>query len=77
MPEKPTSIEVNGSSSREAIKKALKILGTTRDKVIIKVLSEENKGLFGMKGAAQAKIRATLKEQNPHVPRGTQKKCPK
>lgn len=62
MPKKPKSVEVEGTSSREAIKKALKILGISRDEATIKVLSEEEKGLFGMKGAAQAKVRVTLKE---------------
>lgn len=62
MPKEPRSIEVEGASSREAIRKALKILGVTRNKAIIKVLSEGEKGLFGMKGAVQAKVRVTLKE---------------
>ena len=62
MPERPKVIEVEGNSSRDAIKKALKILGATRDQVTVKVLSEEKKGLFGMKGASQAKVRVTLKE---------------
>jgi spoIIIJ-associated protein len=62
MPKDQKTIEVEGVSTREAIKKALKILGATRDKVKIKVLSEENKGLFGMKGARQAKVRVSLRE---------------
>ncbi len=62
MSKEPRSIEVEGASSREAIRKALKILGVTRNKAIIKVLSEGEKGLFGMKGAVQAKVRVTLKE---------------
>lgn len=56
------SIEVKGATVEEAIKKAVKELKVPRDKIEIKVLSEENKGLFGMKGARQAKIRATLKD---------------
>ncbi|MFH1245860.1 MAG: Jag N-terminal domain-containing protein, partial [Candidatus Omnitrophota bacterium] len=40
-------IEVEGKTVSEAIKKALKQLNTTKDKVEIKVLSEEEKGLFG------------------------------
>lgn len=62
MIERQKSIEVEGVSTRAAIKKALELLGVTRDRVEIKVLSEEEKGLFGMKGGRQSKIRVTLKE---------------
>jgi len=55
-------IEVEGKSVEEAIKKALKELKLTRDKVKIEVLSEEKRGLFGMPGAKLAKVRVTLKE---------------
>lgn len=56
----PFSIEVEGKSVEEAIKKALKELKIPRGKVKIEVLSEEKKGLFGMPGAKPAKIRVTL-----------------
>lgn len=55
-----TSIEVEGKTTEEAIKKALKELKLPRDKVKIEVLSEEAKGLFGMPGAKPAKIRVSL-----------------
>lgn len=55
-----TSIEVEGGTVEEAIKKALKELNLTRDKVKIEVLSEEEKGLFGMAGAKPAKIKVTV-----------------
>ena len=55
------SIEVDGKTVEEAIKKALKILKVSRDKIDIKVVSEEKKGLFGMEGAKPAKIRASIK----------------
>jgi len=57
-----TSIEVEGSTVAEAIKKALKELKLPRTKVTIEVLSEEEKGLFGMPGAKPAKIRVSMKE---------------
>ena len=57
------SIETQGATAKEAIKKALGILGVSRDQVDVKVLAEENKGLFGMKGVKQAKVRVTLKEE--------------
>ncbi len=56
------SVEVEGSTVEEAIKKALKTLKLPRDKVTIKVLSEEEKGLFGMPGAKPAKVRVSAKE---------------
>lgn len=59
-----TSIEIEGKTVEEAIKNALKKLGLPRNKVTIKVLSEEEKGLFGMPGAKPAKVRVTVKE-NP------------
>ena len=53
-------IEVEGRTSQEAIKIALKKLGVSRHQVKIEILSEENKGLFGMKGAKPARVRITL-----------------
>lgn len=55
-------VEAEGKTTEEAIKIALHKLGASREKVKIEILSEENKGLFDMKGAKQARIRATLKE---------------
>jgi spoIIIJ-associated protein len=55
------SIEVEGNTVAEAIKKALAELRLRRSQVKIEVLSEEEKGLFGMPGAKPAKIRASLK----------------
>ncbi len=57
-------IEFEGSTIEEAIKKALKELKLSRDKVKIEVLSEEEKGLFGMAGAKPAKIRVSIKEKS-------------
>jgi spoIIIJ-associated protein len=54
------SIEIEGKTVEEAIKKALNELKLPRDKVKIEVLSEEEKGLFGMPGAKPAKVRVTV-----------------
>ena len=54
------TIEVTGRSTKEAIEKALRKLGVSKDKVKIKILSEECKGLFGMEGAKQAKVKLTV-----------------
>ncbi|MDD5155415.1 MAG: Jag N-terminal domain-containing protein [Candidatus Omnitrophica bacterium] len=56
MSRKP-SIEVEGKTVEDAIKKALIALKLPREKVKIEVLSEEEKGLFGMPGAKPAKVR--------------------
>ncbi len=54
------SIEVEGATVEEAVKKALKELKLPRNKVKIEVLSEEEKGLFGMSGAKPAKVRVSV-----------------
>jgi spoIIIJ-associated protein len=56
-----TSIEIEGKTVAEAIKKAMAALKLPRDKIKIEVVSEEVKGLFGMPGAKLAKIRASIK----------------
>ena len=55
------TIEVEAATTKEAIQKALKILGVTKNKVDIKILCEESKGLFGMNGQKLARVKATLK----------------
>jgi spoIIIJ-associated protein len=64
MTEERDSIQIEGKSIEEAIKKALKELKVPREKVKIEILSEGLKGLFGMRGAKPAKIRVSIiKEQ--------------
>lgn len=59
------SIEVEGRTSQEAIKIALNKLGVSRNQVKVEILSEEDKGLFGMKGAKPARVKVTLKTDLP------------
>ncbi|MBM3251328.1 MAG: hypothetical protein FJZ11_00905 [Candidatus Omnitrophica bacterium] len=60
------SIEVTGKTLDEAIKNALAQLKVKRKDVKIDVLSEEEKGLFGLDGAKPAKIRVTvIRKPNP------------
>lgn len=56
------SVEVEGKTVEEAIRIALKRLGIPKEKTTIKILTEEDRGLFGMKGAKPAKVRVTVKE---------------
>lgn len=58
-PSRKISIEVEGRNAQEAIKRALKQLNLPRNRVKIEILSEEEKGLFGMPGAKQARVRVT------------------
>ena len=57
-------VEVEAKTVQEAIKQALNTLKAAEKEVTIKVLKEEQKGLFGMEGAGKAKIRVTLKKKN-------------
>ncbi len=57
------SIEIEAKTPQEAIKIALKKLGVSRSEVEVKVLSEEDKGLFGMEGARLARVRVTIKKK--------------
>jgi len=54
------SVEIEGKTVEEAIKKALQQLQLPRNKVKIEVLTEEVKGLFGMPGARPAKVRVSV-----------------
>jgi len=64
MIENQKSIEVEGSTVEEAVQKALKVLHASRDDVHVKVVCEEQKGLFGMEGAKPAKVMVSLKAKN-------------
>ena len=57
----PRTVEAEGATVKQALVKALQLLGACRDQVIVKILSEEERGLFGMKGPSPAKVRVTLK----------------
>jgi len=54
-------IEIEAKTAQEAIKIALSKLGVDKSEVDIKVLREENKGLFSMQGSKLAKIKAIKK----------------
>ena len=59
--EQPNTVEVEAKTAQDAIKIALDKLGANRSDVDIKVLREENKGLFSMHGSTLAKIKAIKK----------------
>lgn len=57
------SIEIEGNTVEDAIKKALKFFNVSREALMVKVVCEEKRGLFGMAGSKPAKIKVTLKEK--------------
>ncbi|MBI1953262.1 MAG: Jag N-terminal domain-containing protein [Candidatus Omnitrophica bacterium] len=58
-------VEAEGKTVKEAIAKGLKILGATRSQVSVKVLVEESRGLFGMRGTNPARVRVSMKREAP------------
>jgi spoIIIJ-associated protein len=63
---KNLAVEVEGKTLEEAVKKAVSLLNVPKEQVKIEILSEEQKGLFGMQGAKPAKIRASaIAQQTP------------
>lgn len=53
--------EFEGSTVEIAIENALRELKVSREEIEVKVVCEEQKGLFGMEGAKPAKIKVFLK----------------
>jgi spoIIIJ-associated protein len=54
------SIEQTGRTVDEAVAAALKVLGVTRDQVEVEVLAQESRGVLGIFGHTQAKVRVTV-----------------
>ena len=54
--------EFEGKTIEEAIKKAAAELRVPRDQMDVRVVCEEKRGLFGMRGAKLAKIKVILKK---------------
>lgn len=54
-------IEQSGRNVEEAVQNALKALGATREQVEVEVLAEESRGLLGILGHTEAKVRVTVK----------------
>lgn len=52
--------EYEENTVEKAIEKALADLNLPREKIKIQILSEGQRGLFGMEGAKRAKIRVTI-----------------
>jgi len=59
------SVEVYARSLEEAINDALNKLDKTIDEVEIEIMEVSSKGLFGILGGKQTKVKATVKEESP------------
>jgi spoIIIJ-associated protein len=55
------SIEQTGRNVEDAVRAALKALGVTREQADVEVLAEESRGLLGILGHTEAKVRVTAK----------------
>ena len=53
--------EFEGSTVEDAISNAVKAMNVPRETLNIKVVCEEQRGLFGMEGVKTAKIKVSLK----------------
>ncbi len=58
---KSEASEFEGNTVDEAINKAALKLGVPKNRLDIKIVCEEKRGLFGMRGAKSAKIKVTIK----------------
>jgi len=56
--------EFEGRTVEDAIQRAIKELSVSREDIIVKVVCEEKKGLFGMDGAKPAKIKVSFEKKD-------------
>jgi spoIIIJ-associated protein len=71
-PERPTVIEKTGRTADGAVEAALRELGASREEVEVEVLGEESRGLLGILGHSQTRVRVTLKAPPPRGAIGQQ-----
>ncbi len=64
------SVEKKGKTVEEAIALALEELGEKRENVAVEVLEEASKGLFGLLGSKDARVRVTVKAEKGAYARG-------
>nr|MBP7279727.1 Jag N-terminal domain-containing protein [Sedimentibacter sp.] len=56
-------VEKTARTVEEAVQSALEELETEKDNVDIEILEQPTKGIFGILGSKNAKVRVTLKEK--------------
>jgi spoIIIJ-associated protein len=55
------SIEQTGRTVDDAVEAGVRALGVSREEVEVEVLAEESRGLLGILGSSEARVRVTLK----------------
>lgn len=63
------AVEKKGRTVEEALQAALQELGAERERVEVDVLDEGNKGLFGLLGSKEARVRVRVKEGKGEIAR--------
>jgi len=58
---KSEATEFEGNTVDQAINKAVLKLGVPKNRLDIRIVCEEKRGLFGMRGAKTAKIKVKIK----------------
>lgn len=61
------SVEKAGKTVEEAVGLALEDLGVDKESVDIEIVDEGNKGLFGLIGSKQARVKVTVKQNSNNV----------
>jgi len=62
-------VETTGRTVEEAVEASLEELGVSEKDVEIEILEEPNRGLFGILGSKQARVRATIKKSAEEIAR--------
>ena len=63
------TVETTGRTVEEAVEASLEELGVEQKNVEIEILEEPNRGLFGILGSKQARVRATIKSSPEDIAR--------
>jgi len=58
------AVEFEGNTVEDAINRAVIAMNVSRETLQIKIVCEEQKGLFGMQGATPAKIKVKIKDSS-------------
>lgn len=62
------TFEFEGKTDEEAIENACRQLNLTRDEMEIEVMEPGSAGIFGLVGGRKAKVKVTLKREEPQIP---------
>ncbi len=57
------SVEKEGKTVEEAVELALQELGATKEEVVVEIVEEGSKGLFGLVGSKKAKVKVSVQTE--------------